>query len=83
RARVSDAGRLGERGLGMAVALQTMYVARLGIGAVCVGAMKRCAQRLHGFAARRGFGSGLLLENALRRQRLGDVRLRIEGVSAL
>ncbi|AJY39658.1 AMP-binding protein [Burkholderia humptydooensis] len=83
RARVSDACRLGAPGQGMAVAQQTMNFARLGIGAVCVGAMKRCAQLMHRYAARRRIGTGLLLDHPLARQRLGDLRHRIDGLSAL
>ncbi|AIO84752.1 polyketide synthase [Burkholderia pseudomallei] len=83
RARVSDACRLGAPGQGMAVAQQTMNFARLGIGAVCVGAMKRCAQLMHRYAARRRIGTGLLLDHPLSRQRLGDLRHRIDALSAL
>ncbi|AJY31007.1 hypothetical protein BTM_4906 [Burkholderia thailandensis 34] len=83
RARVSDACRLGSPGQGMAVAQQTMNFARLGIGAVCVGAMKRCAQLMHRYAARRRIGTGLLLDHPLARQRIGDLRHRIDGLSAL
>ncbi|AIO69295.1 AMP-binding protein [Burkholderia oklahomensis] len=83
RARVSDACRLGALGQGMAVAQQTMNFARLGIGAVCVGGMKRCAQLMHRYGARRQIGTGLLLDNPLSRQRLGDLRHRIDGLNAL
>ncbi|AOJ83200.1 AMP-dependent synthetase [Burkholderia savannae] len=83
RARVSDACRLGAPGQGMALAQQTMNFARLGIGAVCVGGMKRCAQLMHRYGARRQIGTGLLLDNPLSRQRLGDLRHRIDGLTAL
>ncbi|MET5021527.1 acyl-CoA dehydrogenase family protein, partial [Burkholderia pseudomallei] len=63
RARVSAACLLGAPGQGMAVAQQTMHFARLGIGAVSVRAMKRCAQLMHRNAARRRIGTGLLLDH--------------------
>ncbi|RQR47457.1 AMP-dependent synthetase [Burkholderia sp. Bp9126] len=83
QARISDACRLGEIGQGMSVAQQTMNIARLGIAAVCTGAMKRCAQLMHRYGARRQIGTGLLLDNPLSRQRLGDLTHRIEGLNAL
>ncbi|KVO11051.1 AMP-dependent synthetase [Burkholderia ubonensis] len=83
RARISDACRLGGIGQGMFVAQQAMSVARLGIAAICVGAMKRCAQLMHRYGMRRQIGTTLLLDNPLRRQRLGELRHRIDGIHAL
>jgi acyl carrier protein len=82
-ARVDDAARLGAAGAGMAVAQETMNVARLGIGAIAVGGMRRCAQLMHRYAARRSIGTGLLLANPLTRQRLGDLRQRIDALDTL
>jgi acyl-CoA synthetase (AMP-forming)/AMP-acid ligase II/alkylation response protein AidB-like acyl-CoA dehydrogenase/acyl carrier protein len=82
-ARVSDACRLGELGQGMAVAQETMNFARLGVGAICVGGMKRCAQLMHRYATRRHIGTGLLLDNPLSRHRIGDLRHRIDALNAL
>ncbi|TDA47804.1 AMP-binding protein [Burkholderia pyrrocinia] len=82
-ARVSDNCRLGEIGQGMAVAQQTMNIARLGIAAICVGAMKRCAQLMHRYGTRRQIVTGLLLDNPLSRQRLGDLRHRIAAIDIL
>jgi alkylation response protein AidB-like acyl-CoA dehydrogenase/acyl carrier protein len=82
-ARVSDACRLGELGQGMAVAQQTMNFTRLGVGGICLGAMKRCAQLMHRYAARRSIGTGLLLDNPLSRDRLDDLRHRIDALNVL
>ncbi|WP_431823857.1 AMP-binding protein [Burkholderia sp. F1] len=83
RARISDAHRLGDVGQGMLVAQHAMNIARLGIAAVSVGGMKRCAQLMHRYGARRQIGTGLLLDNPLSRLRLGELRHRIDGLDAL
>ena len=83
QARISDAYRLGDVGQGMLVAQHAMNVARLGIAAVSVGGMKRCAQLMHRYGARRQIGTGLLLDNPLSRLRLGELRHRIDGLDAL
>ncbi|MGU7816812.1 AMP-binding protein [Burkholderia sp. AW49-1] len=83
RALISDACRLGEPGQGMLVAQEAMNTARLGIAAICTGVMKRCAQLMHRYGARREIATGLLLDNPLSRQRLGELRHRIAGLNAL
>ncbi|WP_321861705.1 AMP-binding protein [Burkholderia cenocepacia] len=83
RALISDACRLGGIGQGMSVAQQAMNIARLGIAAVCLGGMKRCAQLMHRYGARRRIGASLLLDNPLSRLRLGELRHRIDGLDAL
>nr|WP_310136861.1 AMP-binding protein [Burkholderia ambifaria] len=83
RARISDACRLGEVGQGMSVAQEAMNTARLGIAAICTGVMKRCAQLMHRYGARREIATGLLLDNPLSRQRLGELCHRIAGLNAL
>ncbi|MGY4730728.1 AMP-binding protein [Burkholderia pyrrocinia] len=83
RARISDACRLGEAGQGMSVAQEAMNTARLGIAAICTGMMKRCAQLMHRYGARREIATGLLLDNPLSRQRLGDLHHRIDGLNVL
>lgn len=83
RARIGDACRLGDIGQGMSVAQHAMNIARLGIAAVSVGGMKRCAQLMHRYGARREVATGLLLDNPLSRLRLGELRDRIDGLDAL
>ncbi len=83
QARVSDACRLGEPGHGMEIAQQTMNFTRLGIGAIGVGGMKRCAQLMHRYGQQRRISTGLLLDHPLTRLRLGEIRHRIEGLQAL
>ncbi|KVU41106.1 AMP-dependent synthetase [Burkholderia ubonensis] len=83
RARISDAYRLGGIGQGMFVAQQAKNIARLVIAALCEGVMKRCAQLMHRYGARREIGTGPLLDNPVSRQRLGNLRHRIQGLNAL
>ncbi|RXV65969.1 AMP-dependent synthetase [Burkholderia stabilis] len=82
-ALIADACRLGEAGQGAAVAQEAMNIARLGIAAICTGVMKRCAQLMHRYGARRKIATGPLLDNPLSRQRLGDLRHRIDAMNAL
>jgi acyl-CoA synthetase (AMP-forming)/AMP-acid ligase II/alkylation response protein AidB-like acyl-CoA dehydrogenase/acyl carrier protein len=80
---VPDEAVLGKVGDGMAVARDAMLFSRLGIGAMCVGAMKRCAQLMARYAARREIGTGLLAENAVaiaRLQRLNAAILASESL---
>ncbi|WP_184035968.1 AMP-binding protein [Chitinivorax tropicus] len=80
---VSDTHRLGANGAGMDIAQETMNFARLGFGATGVGGMKRCIQLLHRYAERRQVSTGLLLNNVLTRQRLGEWVQRTDALSAL
>ncbi|WP_189524989.1 AMP-binding protein [Nostoc sp. 'Peltigera membranacea cyanobiont' 232] len=54
---------LGEPGKGMIAAQDTMMFARLGIAAMSIGAMKRCAQLIQRYASRREITTGILLDN--------------------
>lgn len=60
---VTPENLLGEPGKGMIVAQDTMMFARLGIAAMSIGAMKRCAQLLQRYASRREITTGILLDN--------------------
>ncbi|MEW6022963.1 MAG: AMP-binding protein [Pseudomonadota bacterium] len=80
---VPDAHVLGVPGAGMEVAQEAMGFARLGIGALCVGAMQRCAQLMTRYAARRDVAGGRLLENAVSAWRLHDLDCAIGAAEAL
>lgn len=81
-ARVGDRQRLGPPGEGLTIASETFDVGRLGIGALTVGAMKRCVQLLQRFASRRRISTGLLTENGVYLETLGTVAVRIEMIQA-
>jgi alkylation response protein AidB-like acyl-CoA dehydrogenase/acyl carrier protein len=70
-------------GEGMEAAHDAMLFSRLGIGAICVGAMKRCAQLIARYASRRTVATGLLAENAGSRVRLQELTAAIQASEAL
>lgn len=80
---VPDSHLLLAPGEGMQVARDTMGFSRLGIGALCVGAMKRCAQLMARYAARREVATGRLLDNAVTCVRLHDATCAIWALEAL
>jgi acyl-CoA synthetase (AMP-forming)/AMP-acid ligase II/alkylation response protein AidB-like acyl-CoA dehydrogenase/acyl carrier protein len=70
-------------GEGMDAAHDAMLFSRLGIGAICVGAMKRCAQLIARYASRRPVATGLLAENAVSVARLQELTAAIQASEAL
>jgi acyl-CoA synthetase (AMP-forming)/AMP-acid ligase II/alkylation response protein AidB-like acyl-CoA dehydrogenase/acyl carrier protein len=70
-------------GQGMDAAHDAMLFSRLGIGAICLGAMKRCAQLIARYAARRTVGTGVLAENAVSVVRLQGLTASIQACEAL
>jgi acyl-CoA synthetase (AMP-forming)/AMP-acid ligase II/alkylation response protein AidB-like acyl-CoA dehydrogenase/acyl carrier protein len=70
-------------GEGMEAAHDAMLFSRLGIGAICVGAMKRCAQLIARYASRRTVATGLLAENAVSVVRLQELTAAIQASEAL
>ena len=80
---VPDEQVLGVPGAGMEVAQDAMAFARLGIGALCVGAMQRCAQLMARYAARRDVVGGRLLDNPVTALRLHELDCAIGAAGAL
>jgi acyl-CoA synthetase (AMP-forming)/AMP-acid ligase II/alkylation response protein AidB-like acyl-CoA dehydrogenase/acyl carrier protein len=80
---VPDEAVLGQVGDGMSVARDAMLFSRLGIGAMCVGAMKRCAQLMARYASRREIGTGLLAANAVAIARLQHLNAAIHASESL
>jgi acyl carrier protein len=80
---VPDDAVLGTAGDGMLVARDAMLFSRLGIGAMCVGALKRCAQLMARYAARREIGTGLLADNPVTINRLQRLNGAIYACEAL
>jgi acyl-CoA synthetase (AMP-forming)/AMP-acid ligase II/alkylation response protein AidB-like acyl-CoA dehydrogenase/acyl carrier protein len=83
KAFVPDDAVLLAPGEGMDAAHDAMLFSRLGIGAICVGAMKRCAQLIARYASRRMVATGLLAENAVSRARLQELTAAIQACEAL
>lgn len=80
---VPDAAVLRAPGEGMDVARDAMLFSRLGIGAMCIGGMKRCAQLMARYAARRDIASGRLLDHPVTQSRLQDLGAAIYASEAL
>lgn len=80
---VPDSHVLGQLGAGMEVARDAMAFARLGIGALCVGGMKRCAQLMLRYASRREVAGGRLIDHPVTLARLDDLTGAIGALEAL
>jgi 8-amino-7-oxononanoate synthase len=70
-------------GAGMEVAQDTFMFARLGLGAISVGGMKRVAQLMHRYATRRSVATGRLLDNPVTLARMSDLTAAITTVETL
>jgi acyl-CoA synthetase (AMP-forming)/AMP-acid ligase II/alkylation response protein AidB-like acyl-CoA dehydrogenase/acyl carrier protein len=74
---------LGEPGQGMMVAQDAMMFGRLGIAAMSVGGMKRCAQLMLRYGERRSILTGRLLDNPVTLCRLHELTAAITTVETL
>jgi acyl-CoA synthetase (AMP-forming)/AMP-acid ligase II/alkylation response protein AidB-like acyl-CoA dehydrogenase/acyl carrier protein len=80
---VPDAAVLAKVGDGMAVGRDAMMFSRLGIGAMCVGAMKRCAQLMARYAANRSISTGRLADNPVTVAKLQDIASAVFATQSL
>ena len=80
---VNRANALGEIGGGMAVAHDAMMQGRLGIGAACVGGMKRCLQLILRYASRRSIATGRLLENPVLVNEVATLSAAVAAIEGL
>jgi alkylation response protein AidB-like acyl-CoA dehydrogenase len=74
---------LGEVGKGMEVADEALLVARLCMGAMSLGAMKRCATLMHRYATRRVVSTGRLLDSPITQDVFSRLTIKITLVQAL
>ena len=74
---------LGEVGKGMDVADEALLVARLCMGAMSLGAMKRCAALMLRYATRRVVSTGRLLDSPITQDVLGRLTIQIALVQSL
>lgn len=81
RASVEDL--LGTLGGGIEVAQDAFALARLGIGAMAIGCMKRCAQLMVRYARQRTIATGLLLDHPVTLDRLGELAASITALECL
>lgn len=80
---VDEANLLGEVGRGMEVADEALLLARLCMGAISVGGMKRCAQLMIRYAGRREVSSGRLIDTPSALGTITELTLAITAVETL
>ena len=80
---VGDGDLLGKPGEGFAVAQDAMMFGRLGLAAMSVGGMKRCAQLMLRYATRRSVSTGRLLDNPVTLVRLSNLTAAITATETL
>ncbi len=80
---VEDSHVLGEVGKGMEIADEALLVARLCMGAISLGGMKRCAQLMYRYASRREVSTGRLIDSPITLSVFDAVTIRIATVQAL
>jgi acyl-CoA synthetase (AMP-forming)/AMP-acid ligase II/alkylation response protein AidB-like acyl-CoA dehydrogenase len=81
--QVSVEELLGPPGEGMRIAQETFGMARLGLGAMAVGGMKRCAQLMARYARRRTVATGRLLDHPVTLVRLSELAAAITALECL
>lgn len=81
---VDPMDQLGELGCGMEVAQDAMMYTRLALGAIFLGAMKRCMQLMLRFADRRkNVSSGRLLDNPVSMMRISVLTAKAQALENL
>ncbi len=80
---VNRANVLGDIGSGMVVAHDAMMQGRLGIGAACVGGMKRCLQLILRYASRRTISTGPLRDNPVLVNQVATLSAAVAAIEGL
>lgn len=80
---IPDDHVLGDPGDGMSIAQDAMMHCRLGIAAMCIGGMKRCAQLMLRYSERRVVSTGRLLDNPVTLTRMENLSAAIAATQAL
>ncbi|NEO37005.1 MAG: acyl-CoA/acyl-ACP dehydrogenase [Moorea sp. SIOASIH] len=81
--KVNRQNVLGEIGSGFKVAHDVMQLGRLGIGAISLGGMKRCAQLMLRYGKRRSLGMERLITKQITLERLSDLTAAIGAIECL
>ncbi|WP_240325483.1 acyl-CoA dehydrogenase family protein [Sphingomonas mesophila] len=74
---------LGESGDGFRIAMKTLNLFRVTVGAAALGFARRALDEALAFARTRKLGSGTLADNAVTQDRLGDMGTRIDASALL
>jgi amino acid adenylation domain-containing protein len=80
---VREEDMLGTSGNGLKIAQEAITTGRLGIGAISIGAMKRCAQIMARYAGRRTVATGRLLDHPPTVETLDGLTCSIAALEAL
>lgn len=80
---VGEENLLGEVNKGMEVADEALLIARLCMGAISLGGMKRCAQLMLRYAERRRVSTGRLIDSPLSLRVFSALTLKITAVEVL
>ena len=82
-ARIPADSIIGEPGEGFRIAMETLNLFRVTVGAAALGFAKRALAEAVNFAANRRLGSATLADNAVTQERLADMALAIDASSLL
>jgi acyl-CoA dehydrogenase len=74
---------IGEPGQGFAIAMQTLNLFRVTVGAAALGFARRALDEALGFASTRKLGAGTLVDNAVTQAKLADMATSIDASAAL
>ncbi|NEO58678.1 MAG: AMP-binding protein [Okeania sp. SIO3B5] len=80
---VQEEQLLGKLGKGMEIAQEAMMYTRLGLAAICLGAMKRCSQLILRYSSQRIISTGCLLDNPVTLVRLNQLKAAITAIQSL
>jgi alkylation response protein AidB-like acyl-CoA dehydrogenase len=80
---VDEANLLGTPERGMEIADEALLIARLCMGAIASGGMKKCAQLMLRYAERREVSTGRLIDSPVTLDAMSEVTRRIAAVDAL
>ncbi len=81
--RLPDSARLGEVGEGFAIAMATLNIFRVTVGAAALGLARRALDEAIAFAKQRSLGNATLADNAVTQDRLGEMATRVDAAALL
>ena len=74
---------IGETSQGFAIAMQTLNLFRVTVGAAALGFARRALDEALGFASTRKLGAGTLVDNAVTQSKLADMATSVDASAAL
>jgi acyl-CoA dehydrogenase len=81
--RLPDSARLGEVGEGFSIAMATLNIFRVTVGAAALGLARRAVDEAIAFARTRPLGNATLADNAVTQDRLGEMATRVDAAALL